>query len=228
MKFLFVLLLSFKVFSQGHQHHAPPPDRPSVHGMLMLGSSKIYFSHLPMFHSPHDYQVFLEVEIDPAAQATYLEQAQNSPGVYMFVPEVFVLPEMIQKPRPFKGKIFMGHFERGGHVIVQEATAQIKKVLYFKKFDKLAAGGGPTHLIFGHPGQMFMAHIVGKAPDFDQIVEVQMSEVKNLPESGALPLQLPSSQPLKDLTELPYKHALGKGTLRVSSLIYLEFDDLAH
>jgi hypothetical protein len=30
-------------------------DRPSVHGMAVIGSDTIFLSHLAMFHSPHDY-----------------------------------------------------------------------------------------------------------------------------------------------------------------------------
>src|SRR3569623_786421 len=31
----------------------PSTDKPSDHGMLVVGSDSVYLSHLPMFHSPH-------------------------------------------------------------------------------------------------------------------------------------------------------------------------------
>jgi hypothetical protein len=40
---------------------ASAQDQPAVHGMLLVGEETLYLSHLPMFHSPHNYQVILEV-----------------------------------------------------------------------------------------------------------------------------------------------------------------------
>jgi hypothetical protein len=35
-------------------------DRAAGHGMVVVGTETVFFSHLPMFMSPHDYQVILE------------------------------------------------------------------------------------------------------------------------------------------------------------------------
>ena len=42
--------------------------------MLVFGTEKVYFSHLPMFHAPHDYQAVIEVEL-PEATKTLMEIA---------------------------------------------------------------------------------------------------------------------------------------------------------
>ena len=31
--------------------------------MLMVGETPLLMSHLPMFHSPHDYQILLETSL---------------------------------------------------------------------------------------------------------------------------------------------------------------------
>lgn len=39
------------------------PEKPNFHGMVLIGEERAYLSHLPMFHSPHDYQAVFEVTL---------------------------------------------------------------------------------------------------------------------------------------------------------------------
>jgi hypothetical protein len=45
----------------GHGDHPGPggDDTTGVHGMLLFGEDVVYLSHLPMFMSPHNFQVLL-------------------------------------------------------------------------------------------------------------------------------------------------------------------------
>ena len=54
---------TFKLTAQ-QGHHISATDKTSVHGMLIFGKEKIYASHLPLFHPPHDYQIILELELN--------------------------------------------------------------------------------------------------------------------------------------------------------------------
>jgi hypothetical protein len=141
-----ILALHFPKIALSHDH-------PSVHGMLILGQSKIYLSHLPMFHSPHDYQVIIEAEISAESKQAYFTSLENSSElVYTLVPEAFVLPDMLKNPKTFKEKIYKGHFERGGELIASNALIEIKKIVYFKKFNSIET-----------------------KPDFDMILKVESS-----------------------------------------------------
>lgn len=87
-------------------------DQPAIHGMLMVGGSNIYLSHLPMFHSPHEYQAIVQADLGEAGNSVYLEDRKNHPteNIYTLQPqEKFVLPEMIQNPTTFPAKIYRGH-----------------------------------------------------------------------------------------------------------------------
>ncbi len=42
-----------------------PQEKPGFHGMVLVGQRRAYLSHLPMFHSPHDYQAVFEVSLGP-------------------------------------------------------------------------------------------------------------------------------------------------------------------
>src|SRR4051812_43145450 len=81
-------------------------DRPATHGMLVVGKDRIFLSHLPMFHRPHDYQVIWEAIIPAGAKAAYLKSLAAHPEerIYTLVPEPFVLPDMITNPKPFRAE----------------------------------------------------------------------------------------------------------------------------
>lgn len=242
MKIFYSLILSLGfIFSTSTQaQHAHHNDPPSVHGMLLFGNEKIYLSHLPMFHSPHDYQVILEAELSQSAKEAYFQAKENKPSetVYTLVPEVFVLPEMINSPKPFKAKIFQGHFERGGTPITGSITVNISEVIYFEKFDPNGAHPEKVkYIYFGDESEIFGTHLINAKPDFDHIVEVGTSPML---------LDLLGSQPYikVELTELQKQTPVKAGFSPISFAItesgpieldlykigkelYLEFGDLS-
>jgi hypothetical protein len=122
-----------------------------VHGMLLFGQDTLYMSHLPMFQSPHNFQVILEVEFDAAAgEVLRADREANGDGLYTFEPAQFHITE--HDPRQggparssLKGDIYQGHFERGGHAIAP-AVAEVRKVIYFEEFD-LPANQELTYLL---------------------------------------------------------------------------------
>jgi hypothetical protein len=159
-------------------------DKPSTHGMLIFGTPQkdgtIYASHLPLFRSPHDYQIILEIALDAKATLMYRKSLKNfrQQKVYTIEPEPFVLPEMITSPRSFKARLFRGHFERDGKPLGDTATVNIKRVLYFKKFDPAAQHSeAAQYLVFGNSSkershEYFAAHVISAKPDFDHICEL--------------------------------------------------------
>jgi hypothetical protein len=229
----FSLVLAFisnSFLSQPAKAHEHSTDPMAIHGMLMVGTSSIYISHLPMFHSPHNYQAIFEIVIDDASRDKYIEAKQNSmETVYTLVPEAFVLPEMISHPQVFKAKIFKGHFERGGQMIASNVNVKISKVIYAKKFEPLdIKPTGSTNIIFGNKSEQFMAHAVTTAPDFDQVMAIGISKeaialldtqpylmISFSDFSNAMPLQAPID--LKSEYEV-----------KATSTLYLEFDDLSN
>jgi len=238
MKALTVLtvLLSFFNFAQGMTH---TQDHPSVHGMLMVGKSKIYLSHLPMFHSPHDYQVIIEAELSSQGKEAYLaSQATSNETVYTLVPEVFVLPEMIQNPKPFSAQVFKGHFERGGTLIADNVTVSIKKVLYFKKFSpsEVKPSFG-TYILFGNKSEQFLAHSITAKPDFDQILKVSFPHgISSLPTgenvASVVFKSLSNSTPIEKSgmmdAEIVGPTKTVPVAIEIDQSLYLEHGDLSH
>jgi len=234
------LLLSGIVHADaGHTHHVGGVSDPAAtHGMLVTGTSTVYLSHLPMFHRPHDYQVIVEADLGSATEV-YLQDRNAHPHqtVYTLVPEAFILPAMIQNPRPFKASLFRGHFERGGTQIVESAVVTIKKVIYFTKFNPSATKlGHLTYLLFGKPDKAFLAHIISAKPDFDHIVStvVEDSRIGDFLKSGAtITVEVENTANDSPINAaLPVTlHVKDNPALRIVSKNmeeqYLEFDDLS-
>ena len=62
-------------------------DTTGVHGMLLFGEEVLYLSHLPMFASPHHFQVLLEIGSEDALRAVLTADRQTAADeIYTFVP----------------------------------------------------------------------------------------------------------------------------------------------
>ena len=228
MKLLFILMLGLgATFGQA--------DPAAVHGMLLFGHQKAYLSHLPTFHSPHDYQAILEVNLGSDGKALYDKDAATHPeAFYTVVPEKFVLPEMISHPVPFSATLFRGHFERGGIPILEIPSVKITKVIYFTKLNpETPSLSVAKFLIFGNRKEAFIGHLIGHKPNFDQVmivaaenasviqaIETQPHARLELPDLADIPLDSDQIVPFRlegtDVTE----------RLAVLKQIYLELEDL--
>jgi hypothetical protein len=228
-----LLLIGSPVFAMDHSAHSNQ-DRPATHGMAVVGHSKVYLSHLPMFHSPHDYQVILEVEFDVNSKNIYDQSVTAPSELYTIAPEDFVLPDMTKAGNSFQATLFKGHFERGGEAIAENVTIKITKVLYFKKFNPGESNPAQAkYIVFGNESEQFMAHVITAKPDFDQILKLKVNEIL-VPalEAGSLlivvkdqknedPITTPSTlQVERATTPVPV-------TVEVESEIYLEKGDLS-
>jgi hypothetical protein len=66
----------------GDMNNPDDQDEPATHGMAVIGQKSVFLSHLPMFGSPHDYQVIVEAELtktgaDP--QQVYFDDRKQNP-----------------------------------------------------------------------------------------------------------------------------------------------------
>src|SRR6267154_647036 len=131
-----LFLATGKLHAQ-HSHQAGPANKPAVHGMVIFGHHKLYGSHLPLFHAPHDYQIILELELSKEDAQRFMADQRQHPEIttYTIEPEKFMLEEMVASSGSFKANLYRGHFERGGVKIFDSLKVKIASVIYFKKFD---------------------------------------------------------------------------------------------
>ncbi len=153
-----------------------------THGVLVVGEDPIYLSHLPMFMSPHDFQVILEVGFDQAATKAYRDSRPTPGGeIYTLVPERFDIqelgPDAVHPRTSFMGTLFRGHFERGGTVLKEGVTVAVAGIAHFRHFEAHAPKLAELeYFTFGTGGQRYLAHLVTRAPDFDQILTVEIPD----------------------------------------------------
>ena len=175
-----------------HQMHTaghPHDDPPAGHGMLVVGLEATFFYHLPMFMSPHDYQVILEGTLskqgsDP--QRTYREDRKSHlrTPVYTLAPVPFVLPAVFPpalKLKKIQGDLFRGHFESPPEFpappveIGSGVDVAITHVVFVQKLlPPPTAVSHLEYLLFGTSHELFLAHLITKKGDFDQVVSAEI------------------------------------------------------
>ncbi len=183
--------------------HAGQGHKQGVHGMLVVGAETVYLSHLPMFdHVQHDAQAILEVTFSGpgAPHAAYVEDRRTSGArFYTFAPDPnkqFVLADLVrptpQQPlrRSFTGRLVRGHFERGGVDLVSgevydpstqtnpdlDVLATVGGIVFFRQFEPEAAPlPRLTYLLFGKGRERFLAHLITRPRDFDQVLSVRVA-----------------------------------------------------
>jgi hypothetical protein len=169
--------ISISTFAQ-HNHTVIITDKASTHGMLFFGTDKIYASHLPMFRTPHNYQIIIELTLDKVTKQKFIADQKLHPEftAYTIEPEEFVLPDMINAKGSFKANLYRGHFERGGIKIADGLNIKITNIVYFKKFDETAEKQTQANfLVFGTSKEQFAVHQISNKPDFEQILQVKTS-----------------------------------------------------
>jgi hypothetical protein len=166
-------------------------ERPMSHHMVVFGHETVFMSHLPMFSVPeHAYQVILETELTGAGvdpQQIYRQDWEKHSDVrfYTFDPKPFVLSEILPtadnppKATTFGGDLYRNDLEMDDPPPVQIAsrvTVNIKNIVHGRRFDTNAPA--PTQLqynLFGRGKDVFLAHLITRPPDFDQLMRVTVT-----------------------------------------------------
>jgi hypothetical protein len=231
-------------------------DKPAVHGIVVFGDKITYASHLPMFHSPHDYQLIMQIKLangPRSPQTLGLYQAEKEKGQVLFTLEtpIMDLTEIIDgKKGPFMATLYSGHFEKNG-AILGLVWVSVEKIIFSKKLDSQDPDKYNDYLVFGASGEYFAAHLIKSFPSFDFISKVSQPVTVGicipyrnicdgsdsyLVEDAKLPIVLQSapflSQPPTAGSTLGYLHQTRLGpkgtTAEVDQVIYSETEELAH
>jgi hypothetical protein len=157
----------------------PGHETPGVHGMLVLGTERIYASHLPMFTPQHRYQGIWQVSFGEAGDRAYREAQAAGGGIFTLEPqETFRLPELTGPRRSFRADVYQGHFERPGHrKLLADVTVSIEQQVHWHPF--LAGHTHPdqlTYVLFGDGEASWLAHWISVAPGYDHIVRVRPTD----------------------------------------------------
>jgi hypothetical protein len=172
--------------------HVAAVDAPGTHNMLVVGRDTVFLSHLPMFKphdsdSPHRYQVILEAvlaKVGPDPQTTYAKDRKSHPTTrtYTLSPQQFILPHLNSaNANPplstFRADLFRGHLEKKGERIIEGADVSIRNVIHFRELDSNAPKLTQLeYILFGKGSELFMAHLLTRPPDFDQVISISIKD----------------------------------------------------
>jgi hypothetical protein len=176
-------------------------DAPNTHNMMLVGTKGAFLSHLPMFvnqspgpefDSPHRFQVILEATFNDGERNltdVYFKDRMQNPTVKMYTlnPEPFVLSHLNPKGtalKKFRGSaLIRGHLERGGKSFIGNFEnppqggafdVNVVNVVHFHEFDPKAAKPATLeYLLFGKSSELFLAHMITRPNDFDQIISIK-------------------------------------------------------
>jgi hypothetical protein len=207
--------------------------------------SPVYVSHLPMFMTPHDFQVIVRVTGEAAGRYGDFVAHFGASEIYTFEPETFSIDELDPSGdgparTSFRGALFRGHFERGGSEIADDEAFEVERVVHFRRFSANdTARGALRYLCFGERDAAFLAHLVTAPPDFDQILAVELGSLSGVTEDAlraGVTVAVPD-RPDDVESRLKEKEALscevqdtgtpGSIELTVANEYYLETGDLA-
>jgi hypothetical protein len=177
--------------NMGQQGDAGSMERPMSHHMVVFGHETVFMSHLSMFSVPeHAYQVILEAELTGAhsdPQQIFQQDWAAHPEVafYTFAPEPFVLSDLLatagQPPKAttFTGDLWRNHLEKPESdpvKIASHVTVNVKNVVHGRRFDLDAPPLTELeYILFGRGQEVYLAHLITRPPDFDQLIRVTIS-----------------------------------------------------
>src|SRR6266508_2522272 len=88
--------------------------------------------------------------------------------------------EMVERDphrRALTAASFRGHLARplGGPPTIRRAVAEVVNIAYFNRLEENAAPlAQAEYLLFGKPGEPFLAHVISRPRDFEQILSVNL------------------------------------------------------
>jgi hypothetical protein len=187
-----------------HAHTEPE----TVHRWVVFGTDTVYLSHLSMFSMPeHAVQVIVEAEFaerDGSPSSVYADDRRAHPKqkLYTLDPAVFALPDILpsdgRPPRrtTLEADLYRNHVEQPKtkpEVIGSGLEVRIRNIVHARTYDPDAPElPFLQYLLFGKGEETYLAHLITRPPDFDQIIRVKIDH--DLPEerlAGALRLTVP-------------------------------------
>ncbi len=187
---------------------------------VIFGDGPVSFSHLPLFmfdspgNYPHHYQVITEIALPDAALEAYLadREATGAPLYTLKPTETYRMLDLAagslsETPvDTLSGDIVRGHWERPARqqpfgidlaAIELDVAVAVDRVIYAHEFalhqEPLAR---LEYVLFGSGDQLFLAHRVTAAPDFDQLlpVTIESGTFSNAQLRSGLILAIPERQ----------------------------------
>ncbi|MEV8539195.1 hypothetical protein [Streptomyces sp. NPDC051572] len=203
----------------------------AVHGLVLLGTDtgtdSVYAVHMPTFTAPHDFQAVLRVTLDTDTYRTARKRYGTS-ALFTVSPRTLLLKDL-EPGASFPAGLYFGRFGREGELL-GEVRVEIEERPYVGHPTEPTIEPPPLRYVLFGREQLYLAHVVTRPPDFDQVLTAQLAgEWLTLAgEQSASTVAIPGRP--DDLTSRlhPGEQVTVEGTeLQVLAEVYLETADLA-
>jgi hypothetical protein len=159
-------------------------ERPAGHGMLLLGTNKVYASHLAMFAMPeHGYQAILELELDSKDKETYLNTKRENPSKPLIIMNRggMLLKDIVNSGNEgFDARMSFAD-DDGNPVktIIESVKVPVKKSLLFTRLNPTGDNYPEflSYYLYGINPEFHLSHVLTKAPNFQQEMDVSLHDV---------------------------------------------------
>ena len=199
--FVYLAMVFMVVFSSQVKAEDIPEkhQRMGHHGMVMFAvNSEIYASHLPLYFTPHDFQIVYQVRSENKARLLAL----LAKDMVTILPAAFDLNRLVAgETFTLPTKIFTGHFERGGNLAFEDESFQFHKQLFQRSLTDVPNDlktQQKSFFLFDTilPQSKLAIHRIQGAPSFDMIALVTNNRcetfVADSPNSLSITLSAPS------------------------------------
>lgn len=172
------------------------PELESFHGFLMLGMKNLYLCHLPMYSMPaHTYQSIVKAEIENSLWENYLKIKRETPSKPLIILSEKMSLEELVNSNSFPGEIFFSNEDGDpeGRTL-GSAKVIIKKKLLFEQLFK-DSPDYPENLeyyLFGTDTDWHLSHYISRARNFEQELDISISETNEIIEDGITKISFPS------------------------------------
>lgn len=168
--FIKSLLLFYSMFSLLNlaPAQATEPHLIGSHGMVLINDKQAgsFISHLPLYRSPHNYQIIYKVQLPREVPIERLV----SNGMVTVLPDKFDLNRLINgESFTLNAKFFHGHFERGGQLSHTAKLTFVSAVLVKKVAPTLRNNNARLYTVAINSNKAIFAHIIQPSPSFDAI-----------------------------------------------------------
>lgn len=176
MKIKLLFLLAFMSASAMAQEEEAPKPEPldpgymGVHGMVVVNAgSKLFASHMPLYHKPHDAQIIYKLE-SKNPELTYLVRDADL---------VTIKPKPFNLQRLIRGEevktvvdVYMGHFERGGMKTYEGIEVTLSEQVYLRMLADIenASIKRTYDSVEIGRGNRLLVHQIQSSPSFDHLV----------------------------------------------------------
>lgn len=173
-----ILLFSFNALADNqvnkHEHH----NLMGSHGMVLMHHKDhgFFVSHLPLYVSPHHYQLIYKVKIAGADELIHRLQKK----MVTVVPENFDLSRLINNERfSIDTKFYQGHFERGGKHIFSAKMTFEKSILIEKISPTFTNKTAIFQTVAISKHTAIFAHKIQQSPSFDAVGFIKNKAIKS-------------------------------------------------